>query len=73
MTFPAFLIQLKESNKPLFAATSIKISIESLEMLLKKTYLAGYNESDKFHENLRDLSKEKVDYNDLFGGIFGKK
>lgn len=74
MKFPKFLDILKANNSHLFKAEKIEITIINFEKILEYTYKNGYKEADNFHVNLKSMDKkDNINYNDLFGGIFGGK
>ena len=83
MSFNSLIKNLEEKYPKLFAAEKISISVDSFKKQLEYFYNEGKKEGDKtgysraelFYVELNKNSKKPAnnnDFNDLFGGIFGK-
>ena len=71
-----FIIIVKDKNKTIFSAESIKITPKNLEDQLRYAYKKGYADAEEYYknlENLRNIGKNKSNPLDIFSDIFGGK
>jgi len=71
-----FIKGIKERNKTLFDAETIKITSKSFEEQLKFAYTKGYDDAEEHYEsikNMKNIGKDKSNPMDIFGDIFGGK
>lgn len=76
MSFEDFILSLENQNPKIMRAERITITLVSFKAQLKRAFDAGenlgYEKAIKFKDNLNCFDKNKP-FDDLFGGIFGKK
>ena len=69
--FDRYILIIRESNQSLFAAEKIKISPQSLEKLLEKSFWTGFDYCEELQKMKKD--SENNDPLNIFKDIFGEK